>query len=282
LLARAFSTILPRMRPEEILEVTKIYSVAGMLSHSRPLICERPFRSPHHTASSISIVGGGNWPKPGEISLSHRGVLFMDEFPEFPRSVLEALRQPLEDGSVCISRAMGSLEFPARFILIAAQNPCPCGYLGDESHNCICSSTEIVRYRKRISGPILDRIDIHLEVPRIKYKKMVSKIKHESSKRIRRRVEAARRQQVLRFLKAGIKTNAEMGIKEIKKFCRVDKDCEKLLESAMDSLGLSARGYHRSLKIARTIADLSRSKNIKSEHLAEALSYRPKEQKIYA
>jgi len=206
----------------------------------------------------------------------------MDEFPEFPRSVLEALRQPLEDGSVCISRAMGSLEFPARFILIAAQNPCPCGYLGDESHNCICSSTEIVRYRKRISGPILDRIDIHLEVPRIKYKKMVSKIKHESSKRIRRRVEAARRQQVLRFLKAGIKTNAEMGIKEIKKFCRVDKDCEKLLESAMDSLGLSARGYHRSLKIARTIADLSRSKNIKSEHLAEALSYRPKEQKIYA
>ena len=282
LLARAFSTILPRMRSDEILEVTKIYSVAGLLSHSKPLICERPFRSPHHTASNISIVGGGNWPKPGEISLSHRGVLFMDEFPEFPRSVLEALRQPLEDGKVCISRAQGSLEFPARFILITAQNPCPCGYLGDENKDCICSPTDIIKYRKKISGPILDRIDIHLEVPRVKYKKMVSKNDNESSKRIRQRVESARRAQSIRFYKMGIKTNAEMGIREIKRFCSVDKECSKLLERAMESLGLTARGYHRSLKIARTIADLAHSKTIKIEHIAEALSYRPKEQKVYA
>lgn len=282
LLARAFATILPRMRNDEILEVTKIYSVAGMLSHSKPLVYERPFRSPHHTASNVSIVGGGNWPRPGEISLAHRGVLFMDEFPEFPRTALEALRQPLEDGRVCISRAQGSLDFPARFILIAAQNPCPCGYLGDENHTCICTPADIIRYRKRISGPILDRIDIHLEVPRIKYKKMVSNKKNESSKRIRRRVEVARRIQVLRFLEYGIKTNAEMGIKEIKRFCPIDKDSEKLLENAMERLGLSARGYHRTLKIARTIADLSRSKFIKTEHLAEALSYRPKEQKVFA
>jgi magnesium chelatase family protein len=282
LLARAFVTILPRMRPDEILEVTKIYSVAGMLSHAKPLISDRPYRSPHHTASNISIVGGGNWPKPGEISLAHRGVLFMDEFPEFPRSVLEALRQPLEDGEVSISRAQGSLNFPSRFILIAAQNPCPCGYLGDETHNCICSPTEIIRYRKRISGPILDRIDIHLEVPRIKYKKMVESSRVESSKRIRRRVEAARRIQGMRFYKLGIKTNAEMGIREIKKFCEVDESCARLLESAMEKLGLSARGYHRTLKIARTIADLSHKKNILAEHIAEALSYRPKEQKIFA
>jgi magnesium chelatase family protein len=282
LLARAFSTILPRMRNDEILEVTKIYSIAGLLSHAKPLVCERPFRSPHHTASNISIVGGGNWPKPGEISLSHRGVLFMDEFPEFPRSVLEALRQPLEDGTVFISRAQGSLEFPARFILIAAQNPCPCGYLGDETKDCICSPTEIIRYRKRISGPILDRIDIHLEVPRIKYKKMVDETKNESSKKIRRRVEAARRRQNLRFHKMAIKMNAEMGIREIKKFCAVGKESERLLESAMERLGLSARGYHRTLKIARTIADLNHSKIIKTEHIAEALSYRPKEQKVFA
>lgn len=281
LLARAFSTILPRMRNDEILEVTKVYSIAGLLSHAKPLVYERPFRSPHHTASNISIVGGGNWPKPGEISLSHRGVLFMDEFPEFPRSVLEALCQPLEDGRVFISRAMGSLEFPARFILIAAQNPCPCGYLGDEAKNCICSPTEIIRYRKRISGPILDRIDIHLEVPRIKYKKMVDETKNESSKRIRRRVEAARRLQNLRFHKMEFKMNSEMGIREIKKFCLVGKESENLLESAMERLGLSARGYHRTLKIARTIADLAHSKIIKTEHIAEALSYRPKEQKVF-
>lgn len=281
-LARAFSGILPRMRPEEILEATKIYSVAGLLNHDHPLVSSRPFRSPHHSASSKAIVGGGSWPKPGEVSLAHRGVLFMDEFPEFPRSVLEAMRQPLEDGTVCISRAQGSLDFPARFILIAAQNPCPCGFLGDDSHQCICSPSDIIRYRKRISGPILDRIDIHIEVPRVKFKKMVAGADEESSKRIRRRVEAARRLQTQRFSGLTIKTNAEMGVREIKRYCSIDDISEKLLENAMDNLSLSARGLHRTLKIARTVADLAHAKNIKSEYIAEALSYRPVEQKIYA
>lgn len=282
LLARSVVSILPRMKNDEVLETTKIYSIAGMLSKDKPLICQRPFRSPHHTASDVSVVGGGSWPKPGEISLAHRGVLFMDEFAEFPRSVLEALRQPLEEGSVFISRAQGSLEFPARFILIASQNPCPCGYLGDEKRECICTPTQIINYRKKISGPILDRIDMHLEVPRIKFKKLIAKNKGEKSARIRRRVEKARMIQRERLRGFGMLTNAEMGIEEIKKFCLISGELQKMLGLALETLGLSARAYHRTLKIARTIADLSHSKLIKKEHIAEALSYRPKEQKVYA
>ena len=247
LLAKAFATILPRMKNEEILETTKIHSIAGLLSSDKPLICQRPFRAPHHTASSVSIVGGGTWPKPGEISLAHRGVICMDEFPEFPRSVLEALRQPLEEGQVTVSRAQGSLNFPARFILIAAQNPCPCGYLGDEKKECLCSPTQIINYRKRISGPILDRIDIHIEVPNVKFKKLKNAGDGEPSKEIRIRVEKARKIQTLRFFGLGIKTNAEMTIREIKKFCQVDLKTEKLLENALDNLGMSARAYHRTL-----------------------------------
>lgn len=282
MLARALSTILPRMKNDEILETTKIYSVAGLLSHERPLIYERPFRSPHHTASAVSIVGGGTWPKPGEISLAQRGVLFMDEFAEFPRSVLEAMRQPLEEGYVSISRAQGSLDFPARFILVAAQNPCPCGYLGDPKKECICTPSQIARYNKKISGPILDRIDVHAEVPSVKFKKLTSKEVGESSKKIRQRVEAARRVQIRRFQGTKLKTNSEMGVKEIKKNCQVSDEVMKLLENAVSSLSLSARAYHRTLKLGRTIADLDHTSEVKSEHIAEALSYRPKETKVFA
>lgn len=280
LLARSLPTILPDMDEDEMLEVMKIYSVAGLIQRGDGLIAERPFRSPHHTTSSVAIVGGGSWPRPGEISLAHRGVLFLDEFPEFPRSVLEALRQPLEDGLVTVSRASGSLTFPAEFMLVAAQNPCPCGFLSDPEKHCTCSPTQIIRYQKKVSGPILDRIDIHIEVPRIKYEKLADEKVAEESAKVKIRVQKARDAQAVRFKSKKIKSNSEMGAKDIKEYCRLEGDAEKMIAQAVDSMKLSARVYHRILKLARTIADLEGDEAIKAGHIAEALQYRPKE-KVY-
>ncbi|MFA6492725.1 MAG: YifB family Mg chelatase-like AAA ATPase [Patescibacteria group bacterium] len=277
LLARSMPSILPSMIDEEVLEVTKIYSVAGLLPPDQPLVGLRPFRAPHHTTSSVALVGGGTYPRPGEITLAHRGVLFMDEFPEFPRSVLEALRQPLEDGIVTVSRAQGSLQFPAKFILVAAQNPCPCGYLGDTVKSCICTPQQIMRYQKRVSGPLLDRIDIHIEVPRLKYEKISDESIGEGSLDIKKRVEKARNIQQKRLKKI----NAEMTARELKKYCGLDEVSKKLLASAVNQFHLSVRQYTRVLKVSRTIADLENSPNIKTSHIAEALQYRPKEQNMY-
>jgi magnesium chelatase family protein len=282
LLARSLPTILPPMEEDEILESSKIYSVAGLLHRGDlGIVSKRPFRSPHHTTSSVAMVGGGTWPRPGEISLSHRGVLFLDEFPEFPRSVLEALRQPLEDGLVTVSRAQGSISFPAQFILLAAQNPCPCGYLGSDYRECICSPTQIIKYQKKVSGPLLDRIDMYVEVPRVKIEKLSATVKAEPSKTVRSRVMMAKKIQQERFKGTKIKSNSEMKNNDIKKYCQVDERTKKLLNSAVERLGLSARGYHRILKLARSISDLANEKNISSAHIAEALQYRPKEKKEY-
>ncbi len=278
LMARSFATILPKLSFEESLEVTKIYSVANLLTREKPIITMRPFRSPHHTTSHIGLIGGGNVPKPGEISLAHRGVLFLDEFPEFPRQVLEALRQPMEDGNVTISRAAGSFNFPCRFSLVAAANPCPCGYFGDESRNCTCSPHTITRYQKRISGPILDRIDIHVTVPAVKVEKLTTQIKSESSKTIQARVQRARDIQEKRFKGLPITSNAEMSSKLMKEFCNLDEQSVLLLKQAIAKLNLSARSFHRVVKIARTIADLEASIKIKSNHVAEALQYRPQQE----
>ena len=281
MLAKSLPSILPKMSEDEALEVTKIFSVCGMLTDKEPIVRQRPFRSPHHTASNIALVGGGQWPRPGEISLAHRGVLFMDELPEFTRGVLEALRQPLEDGIVTVSRAQGSLKFPASFILIAAQNPCPCGYLGDPKKNCICAPSQILRYQKKISGPLLDRIDLHVEVPRVKYEKLTSEAVSESSKNVRVRVESARFKQTKRFKDITIKTNSEMTPRLIKKYCLIDETSKQLLKNALVQFNLSARAYHRILKIARTIADLANSEQIGAVHIAEAIQYRPKSTNVY-
>ena len=282
LLARSLPTILPPMEEDEILESSKIYSVAGLLHRGDlGIVSKRPFRSPHHTTSSVAMVGGGTWPRPGEISLSHRGVLFLDEFPEFPRSVLEALRQPLEDGLVTVSRAQGSISFPAQFILLAAQNPCPCGYLGSDYRECVCTPTQIIKYQKKVSGPLLDRIDMYVEVPRVKIEKLSGENRAESSKSVRSRVMMAKKIQQERFKGTKIKSNSEMRNNDIKKYCQVDEQTKKLLNSAVEKLGLSARGYHRILKLSRSIADLANKEKISSEHIAEALQYRPKEKREY-
>lgn len=275
LLARTLPTILPPLTTDESLEVTKIYSVAGLIRQH--IIRSRPFRSPHHTISGVALVGGGRMPRPGEISLSHRGVLFLDEFPEFPRSVLETLRQPLEDGVVTISRAQGSLSFPARFVLVASQNPCPCGYYDDPEHACTCTAAQINAYHKKISGPILDRIDLHVSVPRIKFDEMSADTLAESSSAIRERVIAARQKQRQRFAGRGVNCNSEMGNTELREFCQVDSATMELLRSAVTRLKLSARAYNRLLKIGRTIADLSGAESISSAHIAEALQYRTAE-----
>lgn len=277
LLAKSFASILPSLDYDEMIEITKIYSVAGLINEGK-LIKKRPFRSPHHTTSNIALIGGGSWPRPGEVSLSHRGVLFLDEFPEFNRNVLEALRQPLEDGLVTISRAASSLTFPAQFMLIAAQNPCPCGYLTDPGHQCNCTPTQILRYQKKISGPMLDRIDIHIEVPRLKFEKMESNVKAEGSQLVRQRVEKARQIQNRRF-KGKLKSNSEMRAKDIKEYIHLDQPSRDILKSAIERYGLSARSYHKILKLAQTISDLEGCDQINSKHIAEALQYRPKENK---
>ncbi len=277
LLARTFPSILPKPTFDEAIEITKIYSISGLLD-KESLVIKRPFRSPHHTTSHIGLIGGSNIPKPGEISLAHRGVLFLDEFPEFPRHVLEAMRQPMEDGFVTISRASGRITFPAKFILVAAQNPCPCGYLGDPAHECRCSTSEILRYQKKISGPMLDRIDIHLDVPAVKTDKLVydDKIKSPPSSEIRKRVQFARDKQTKRFKNDKIISNSEMNSKYIKKYCILSIESMEILKLAVNKLNLSARSYNKILKVSRSIADLDGSTEIKPNHIAEALQYRPK------
>ena len=276
LLARTLPSILPKMINKEAIEVTKIYSVAGLLPKDKPIVNTRPFRAPHHSASGVALVGGGKFPKPGEISLAHRGVLFLDEFPEFPRMVLETLRQPLEDGMITISRAQGTVAFPARFTLVASQNPCPCGYATDPDRTCTCSPMQIANYKKKISGPLLDRIDLHVEVPRVQFEKLSKNELAESSTKIRERVEKARMKQKDRFANTNITCNSEMGNKEIREFCKLDNGSMDLLKQAVTQMHLSARSYNRIIKLARTIADLSDSDEIKTEHIAEALQYRAK------
>ncbi len=277
LLARALPSIMPRMTLEESLDVTRIYSIEDLLPPDTPLIQTRPFRAPHHTVSYAGLVGGGQIPRPGEISLAHRGVLFLDEFPEFDPRVLEVLRQPLEDKIVTISRATGAYSFPANFMLVAAMNPCPCGYYGDPTHNCTCSDFAIKRYQKRISGPLLDRIDIRINVPRIEYDKLSSDTVSESSDKVRERVEAARERQRSRFAGSpNVTCNSEMAPAEIRQFCRLDTEGEQLMKNMMTHFQISARVYHRLLKLARTIADLDGSESIRSQHIAEAIQYRPR------
>lgn len=285
LLAKAIPSILPKMTKAEILEITKIHSVAGKLGPKTQIITQRPFRAPHHTASEISLIGGGAFSKPGEISLTHRGVLFLDEFPEFHRDLLESLRQPLEDGVVTISRAKGSFTYPAKFILVAAMNPCPCGYANHPTKPCVCTSVQIRKYQRKISGPLLDRIDLHVEVPQLKYEKLASEKVAEDSASIRNRVERTREIQWKRFqkeptlLRQGFgRVNSEMNIPQIKKYCQIDRAGESLLRNAVDKMNLSGRGYHRILKLARTIADLALEENILKDHVAEALQYRQKEE----
>lgn len=274
MLARRFAGIVPPMTFEEALETTKIFSVAGLIDKDQALVARRPFRSPHHTVSDAGLVGGGNVPRPGEVSLAHKGVLFLDELPEFKKSVLEVLRQPLEQGKVTISRASVSLSYPADFTLIAAMNPCPCGYYSDPVHACRCSSAQIGRYRNRLSGPLLDRIDIHVDVPAVAYADLASQKPAESSADIRRRVMSARRTQEKRFKRTGVNTNAVMKNRHIKKYCVLDGESGDILEKAADRLGLSARACHRVLKIARTIADLDGAPEIGPPHILEAVGYR--------
>lgn len=274
MLARRFAGIVPPMDFTEAIETTKIFSVAGLLSKQQALVTQRPFRAPHHTISDAGLIGGGTVPRPGEVSLAHNGVLFLDELPEFKKSVLEVLRQPLEDLQVTISRASTSLTYPSDFILIAALNPCPCGYYSDPAHECRCSSTQIAKYRSRLSGPLLDRIDIHVEVPAVVYSDLVGKKAAESSAQICKRVIAARKIQARRFGKSRVRTNAGMNSRHIRQHCTIDSESGQILKNAADRLGLSARAYHRILKISRTIADLDKSPGIQPPHILEAIGYR--------
>ena len=276
LLARAVPGILPELSAAEALDVTKIYSVAGMVGRDRGLLRERPFRAPHHTISHAGLVGGGSTIRPGEISLAHRGVLFLDEFPEFPGAALEALREPLESGSVTISRVRGSMTFPARILLIAAMNPCPCGYYGDSRRACLCPEATVSRYQRRISGPLLDRFDLFMDVPRVEYDELFAAPSGESSAEVRERVAAGRERQRARLAGTGKLTNAEMGPVEVRTYCQqlLEPGAEPLLATATEQIGLSARAFHRVLRVARTIADLAGCETIASVHLAEAIQYR--------
>lgn len=276
LLARTITSILPDLLLEEALEITKIYSVAGKLPAKTALVTNRPFRSPHHTSSGVSLVGGGTWPKPGEISLSHRGVLFLDELPEFSRHTLENLRQPLEEGMIQVSRAANTLVFPAQFMLVAAMNPCPCGHATDNEKHCVCTPQQILQYKKKISGPILDRIDLFVEVPRLPYEKLALEQNVEKSDSIKKRVEKVRQIARQRFKKEGYFINAEMSSSAVKEHCILGSEEQALLKQAVEQLHLSARSYFRILKIARTIADLADSDRVALVHLAEALQYRAK------
>ena len=276
LLARALPSILPPMTNEEALEVTKIYSFSGPPPADTPMIRQRPFRSPHYTISNAGLVGGGHFPKPGEISLSHKGVLFLDELPEFGHSLLEVLRQPLEDKVVTISRAQGRVTFPSSFMLVGAMNPCPCGYYGDPFHKCTCPQSIVSRYQRRISGPFIDRVDIFVEVPHIDYEKLTDKRMGETSEKVQSRVTAARQRQLKRFRGTRLTSNAEMTPAEIREFCHVEDAAQSLLQAAMKQLYLSARTFHRILKLALTIADLESCDTIKANHVAEAVQYRPR------
>lgn len=274
MLARRLPTILPPLTFDEAIETTKIFSVIGMLGKDQALVTQRPFRSPHHTISDAGLIGGGHIPRPGEVSLAHNGVLFLDELPEFKKQVLEVLRQPLEDLKVTISRAASSITYPSSFMLVAAMNPCPCGYFSDPTHACTCSYQQIRRYRSKVSGPLIDRIDIHVEVPAVPYNDLMVEADAESSSNIRQRVTAARKRQSERFVRTQIYCNAQMSTRQIKRYCAIDRDSNRLLESAVDKLGLSARAYNRILKIARTIADLEESSAIRVDHVSEAVQYR--------
>jgi magnesium chelatase family protein len=275
MLARRLPTILPETTLEEALETTKIHSVAGLLPPGSSLVTVRPFRAPHHTISDAGLIGGGSHPRPGEVSLAHGGVLFLDELPEFRRNVLEVLRQPLEDGFVTISRAVTSLTYPARFMLAAAMNPCPCGYWGDGVRSCTCGTLAIEHYRARVSGPLLDRMDLHVEVPAVPYKDLSCERSGEPSAAIRERVNRARRLQQERFAgRSGVYANAHMSPKDLRRHCPVTDGADALLKSAIQRLALSARAYHRVLKLARTIADLAQSRDILPAHVAEAVQYR--------
>jgi len=274
MLAKRLPTILPDMNFEESLETTKIHSVMGLIPSGSSLIVTRPFRNPHHTISDAGLIGGGQIPKPGEVSLAHHGVLFLDELPEFKKNVLEVMRQPIEEERVTISRAAASLTYPARFMLVAAMNPCPCGYYSDPNNECTCTFPQIQRYRSKISGPLMDRIDIHIEVPAVKYRDLASRDAGEPSKEIKRRVNRGRKVQLDRFEGMKIYCNAQMTNRHIKKFCQIDEASQKLLEMAIDKFGLSARAYTRILKVARTIADLEGQENIEPAHLSEAIQYR--------
>lgn len=275
MIARSVPSVLPPLTFNEAVEVTKIYSIAGLLG-GKSIITTRPFRSPHHTTSNIGLIGGSAVPRPGEISLAHRGVLFLDEFPEFPRLVLESLRQPLEDGFVVVSRAKSQVMFPSKFMLIAAANPCPCGYYGDKTHECSCSTSQIIRYRKRVSGPILDRIDMHIEVPAVSVSKITQdEDASESSKEIRERIISARKRQNARFKKTKLVTNSEMKAQDIREFCKIDSEAKLILRQAMARLSLSARAFHKVIKISQTIADLEGSTTVLKNHVLESLQYRP-------
>jgi magnesium chelatase family protein len=280
MIARRIPTILPDLTFEESLEVTKIYSISGLLKN-KGLIIKRPFRSPHHTSSRTSMAGGGSKPRPGEVSLAHFGVLFLDEIPEFPKGVIEVLRQPMEDGQISISRASGSFTFPAKFMMVASMNPCPCGYLGDPTHDCSCSQGQIDKYLGKISGPLLNRIDIQIEVLPVKYEDLKDNRVEETSYEIKKRIIKARNIQLQRYKNMGIITNSELSTKGIAKFCKVNKDSEILLKNAFETLGLSVRAYNKILKVARTIADLEDFENIETKHIAEAIQYRSLDRKYW-
>ncbi len=284
MISRRLPTILPDMTLDEALEATRVHSVAGTLGTSRALVTERPFRAPHHTISNVGLIGGGSIPRPGEVSLAHNGVLFLDEMPEFGKSVLEAMRQPLEDGHVNIVRAALSISYPASFMLVGAMNPCPCGFLGDPAKECCCSPSQIQRYRARLSGPLLDRIDIHCEVPAVRFRDLSDKRAGETSEAVRERVNAARGIQADRFRRkktGGPYSNSRMTPREIRRHCEVDGESRRLLETAVERLGLSARAYSRILKVARTIADLDGEEKLKTAHISEAIQYRTLDRPVF-
>ena len=277
MLAQSFVSILPRLSEKEMIETAKIHSIAGELEDGALTALKRPFRAPHHSASHIALIGGGKEAGPGEITLAHNGVLFLDEFPEFQRNVIEALRQPMENGKIVVSRAAGSFSYPAKFILVATKNPCPCGWYRSDQRECVCAMTQIINYQKKISGPIADRIDIHIEAQKVNYEKLASPDEEARSAAIRKRVESARTVQEKRFQKEkSAHINARMSPRQIKAYCPLDKESQKTLKNAVESLKLSARAYHKIIKIARTIADLEESENIKFNHVAEAIQYQPR------